>query len=157
VIIAALDPTDPRRDKAREILEVRNNKVISELVVAELGNVLHRHYETLVSVRDRLGVDKYVATKAVILYIMKRFNLRYINVRGFTRTVFGRIYIPFALTIELAGKIRLKTLDLLHIAYVKAMKEQGLSIHTLLTADTDFKNVEKDLKELLGVQVELVD
>ena len=58
--------------------------------------------------------------------------------------------------IELTERLRLKTLDLLHLAYIKAMKEQGLLINTLLTADTDFKNVEKDLQELLRVSIELL-
>jgi hypothetical protein len=60
-----------------------------------------------------------------------------------------------AYAIELTEKLRLKTLDLLHLAYIKAIREQGLWIRTLLTADTDFKDIENDLQESLGVTIDL--
>jgi len=61
-----------------------------------------------------------------------------------------------AYAIEPTEKLRLKTLDLLHLAYIKAIREQGLWIHALLTADTDFKDIEKDLQESLGVTIDLL-
>jgi len=61
-----------------------------------------------------------------------------------------------AYAIEPTEKLRLKTLDLLHLAYIKAIREQGLWIHALLTADTDFKDIEKDLQESLGVTINLL-
>lgn len=38
VIVAALDPMDPRRDEARKTLETHEDKVVSELVVTELAS-----------------------------------------------------------------------------------------------------------------------
>jgi predicted nucleic acid-binding protein len=156
VIVAALDPTDPRREKARKALELHDNKTVSELVIAELASVLARQHRVLISIRDKLGVDDHIASIAIILYILKRFNLIYTGVRGFSRTLFGKLYDPMAYAIELTEKLRLKTLYLLHLAYIKAIREQGLWIHTLLTADADFKDVEKDLQEFLGVTIDLL-
>jgi predicted nucleic acid-binding protein len=156
VIVAALDPTDPRREKARKALELHDNKVVSELVIAELASMLARQRRVLVSIRDKLGVDDHMASIAIILYILKRFNLKYTSVRGFSTTLFGKIYNPMAYAIEPTEKLRLKTLDLLHLAYIKAIREQGLWIHALLTADTDFKDIEKDLQESLGVTIDLL-
>ncbi len=118
--------------------------------------MLARQHRVLIDVRDKLGVDEYVAFIAIILYIMRRFNLKYTSVRSFSRTPFGKLYNPLAYTIELAEKLKLKTLDLPHLAYIKAIREQGLWIHTLLTADADFKDIEKGLQELLGIAVDLV-
>lgn len=157
VIVAALDPTDPRREEARKALELHDNKIVSELFIAELASVLARQHKVLISIKDKLGLDDHMmASMTIILYILKRFNLKYIGVRGFSRTLFGKLYNPMRYAIELTERLRLKTLDLLHLAYIKAMKEQGLLINTLLTADTDFKNVEKDLQELLEVSIELL-
>ena len=156
VIVAALDPADPRREKARKALEHRDNKVVSELVLAELGSVLARQHEVMANIRDKLSVSEHVAFTAAVIYILRRFNLNYVYVRGFSRTVSGRLYKPLAYSIELAEKLRLKTLDLLHLAYIKAMNEQSVGVHTLLTADVDFKNREEDIEEALKVTVELI-
>ena len=156
VIVAALDPADPRREEARKVLEARDDKVVSELVIAELASTLARQHRVLTSVRDKLGIDEHVAFMAIILYTLKRFNLKYASVRGFSRTPFGRLYNPLACATELAEKLKLKTLDLPHLAYIKAMRERGLQIRTLLTADADFKDAEKGLQELLGIAVDLV-
>lgn len=156
VIMAALDPTDPRREEARKILELRVEKVVSELVIAELASVLARQHKLLASIRDRLGVSERIALIAVILYIIKRFDLKYTSVEGSLRTTLGRFYKPLAYAIELAERLRLRTLDLLHLAYIKAMKERGIWIYTLLTADTDFKDNEEDIMRVLGITVDIV-
>ncbi len=157
VIVAALDPEDPRRSGAREILEASGGKVVSELVIAELASVLSRHGDMLTNIRNKLGVDEPTALIAVILYILKRFNLKYVSLRGYSRTPLGHFYRPLSRAIELADRLRLRTLDLLHLAYIKALKEQGTQIHTLLTADTDFKNREKDIWEALKVSINLIE
>lgn len=156
VVIAALDPADPRREEARKTLELHVDKVVSELVVTELASVLAKQHKILASIRDRLGVSEHVALIAVILYIMKRFNLKYISVEGSLRTPFGQFYKPLAYAVELSERLRLRILDLLHLAYIKAMKEQGIWINALLTADTDFKNNEEDIKKVLGITIDLL-
>ena len=79
VIVAALDPTDPRREEARKALELHDNKIVSELVIAELASVLARQHKVLISIKDKLGLDDHMmASMAIILYILKRFNLKYI-------------------------------------------------------------------------------
>jgi predicted nucleic acid-binding protein len=156
VIVAALDPMDPRRDEARKTLEIHEDKVVSELVVTELARIIARQHKLLATIRDKLGVSDRVALIAVILYIMKRFNFRYISVKGSARTPIGQFYKTLAYAIELTGELRLRTLDLLHLAYIKAMKSQGAQIHALLTADADFKNSEEDIRKALGITIELV-
>jgi predicted nucleic acid-binding protein len=157
VVITALDPTDPRRDKARKILESYKDKIVSELVIAELASVLSKRYEVLSYIKNKLGISDRVAFMAVILYILKRFNLKHVKVDEFSTTPLGRFYEPIRYTIELAEELRLKTLDLLHLAYIKTMKEQGIWIQSLLTADTDFKNNEENIKRILGITIDLIE
>jgi predicted nucleic acid-binding protein len=155
-IVAALDTSDPRMKKAREFLERWEDKIVSELVIVELASVLSRRHDLLASMAERLGVSESLAFTALILYILKRFNLRYIPVKGFSRTLFGRFYTPIAYAVALAERLKLKTLDLLHLAYIRALKVQGIPIKTILTADADFKSREKHIEEMLGVTVELI-
>jgi len=56
------------------------------------------------------------------------------------------VYRPIATAIELSSKARLKTLDLLHVAYAKLMKEEGEPIEGILTADTGFEKAGELLK-----------
>ena len=69
VIIAALDTMDPRRSEARKALEISEDKVISELVIAELASVLTRQHRLLTTIGNKLGISERVALIAVILYI----------------------------------------------------------------------------------------
>jgi predicted nucleic acid-binding protein len=56
VIVAALDPLNQRQKSAKEILE-KEDKVISELVLAELASILNRK-ETLSELIVKLGLRK---------------------------------------------------------------------------------------------------
>jgi predicted nucleic acid-binding protein len=155
-IVAALDSSDPRSKKAREVLKLSSNKIISELAIAELASVLARQSRVLAGIRDRLGINESVAFIAVILYILKRFDLRYISIKGYSRTLIGNFYKPVGYTIGLAEKLKLRTLDLLHLAYIKALKEESIEIHTLLTADSDFKDNEESIQKILGISINLI-
>ncbi len=58
VIVAALDPLDPRQNSARETLEKEEYKIVSELVIAELASVLSRREELVSSIADQLGLSR---------------------------------------------------------------------------------------------------
>ncbi|MEB3756255.1 MAG: PIN domain-containing protein [Desulfurococcales archaeon] len=151
VIVVALEPSDPRSRKARQSLDLTQTKIVSELVLAELANVIGRRQQTLSRIISTLGKSWPITTTAIILYILKRFNLKYISTKGYIRLHFGEYYKPLGYSISLAGKLKLKTLDLLHLSYIKAMKNLGIQINTLLTADTDFIKNKEDIQETIGV------
>ncbi len=158
VIVAALDPTDPRRERAKAVLEGEGRKLISELVIAELASVLSRRAGQMSELASKLGLSKELVGVAVILYIMRRFNLKYVALGPRARaSAFGRMNAPFAVATELSPRLRLKALDLLHAAYLKLLRKSGEPIHTLVTADNDFKRVEEELREVTGVNVYLIE
>jgi len=157
VIVAALDPTDPRRKRAKAILEREGVKIASELTLMELASALSRRTELLSELASKLGLNKELMEVVTLLYILKRFNLEYRVLGTHAKvTVFGKVYAPIATAMELSPKLRLKTLDLLHAAYLKLLKERGEPVDTLVTADEDFKRVEKELREAVGVNVYLM-
>jgi hypothetical protein len=88
---------------------------------------------------------------------LKRFGLRYVPVKKFSRTLLGRFYGPIAYSILLSEKFGLRTLDLLHLAYIKALREHDIPVDTLLTADTDFKKNEEKIRDVIGITVKLVE
>jgi len=157
VIVAALDPSDPRSRSARRVLEEEGYKVVSELVLAELASVLSRREDLVSSLARRLRLSKELTILAILLYLLRRFNLKYRAVKSRARALpFGRTGAPAAVAIELSAVLRLKTLDLLHAAYLKLLKDQGEPIFMLRTADTDFEGVKEQLKSAVGVDVSIV-
>ena len=158
VIVVALDPKDSRREHARSFLESDEYKVVSELVLVELASALSRRNELLLSLASKLGVSNELLVTASLLYILRRFKLKYRAITVRTRPLpFGRIYAPVAVATELSSTLRLKTLNLLHVAYVKILKEEGEPIRTLVTADSDFKRIKKELRDSIGVEVLLLE
>ncbi len=157
LIVAALDPLDPRRGRAREVLDGERDKVVSELVLVELASVLSRRGDLVSSIASKLGLSREETVIAVILYLLKRFNLRYRSVEGRARlTPLGRLCRPVAIAMELSPALGLKTLDLLHVAYAKLMREEGEPMQKLITADEDFEKVREKLREITGIDPQVV-
>ena len=158
VIVAALDPLDPRRGRARNLLEEEGYKVVSELVLAELASVVARREELVSSIASELGLRREEAVVTILLYILKRFNLRYRGVHGSTRLpLLGRVCRPVATAMKLSPLLRLRTLDLLHVAYAKLIKDDGEPIQKLVTADKDFEKAREELKEEIGMNLHVIN
>jgi len=156
VIVAALDPFDRRRDQARRVLEGREEKFISELVLAELSSVLARRKE-LKELASELGIREDLVLPAVLIYLIKRFGLSYVRVNGLVRIpAIGELYSPMAFAVTWSTKLRLRTLDMFHLAYVKIMKEEGSSVRSIITADKEFLKAKEVMKKEIGVELSLV-
>ncbi|MGB9759544.1 MAG: type II toxin-antitoxin system VapC family toxin [Thermoproteota archaeon] len=154
VIVAALDQLDSRQKLAQEVLEKEENKKISELVLTELASILSRKESMLLELSKKIKVREELIMPVVILYIMKRFKLSYKKVNGYKRIlVIGNLYSPLGTAIEISSKFKLKTLDLLHLAYIRALIDQGEEISRLITADEDFEKEKEHISQELNVKV----
>ncbi|RLG53490.1 MAG: PIN domain nuclease [Thermoproteota archaeon] len=157
VIVAALDPSDRRRDQARRVLEGREDKFISELVLAELSSVLARR-EELKELASELGIREHLVLPAILIYLIKRFDLTYMKVNGLVGLpAIGELYSPMAFAVIWSTKLKLRTLDLFHLAYVKIMKDEGSPVRSILTADKEFQKAKEIMKKEIGVEVSLIE
>jgi len=149
IVVAALDIQDPRHDKVLALLEKESEKIVSEIVLAELASVVARRDEIVSSIAEKLGLNREEAIITILLYILKRFNLKLRSVEDYTRLpLLGRIYKPIAMAVELSTQVKLRTLDLLHVAYAILLKEEGEPILKLITADHDFEKARETLKKM---------
>jgi len=57
VIVASLDPLDPRRELALGVLEKLRDKRVSELVLAELASIVSRRGNVLHKTLRRIGLE----------------------------------------------------------------------------------------------------
>ena len=133
----------------RDIIDNKESKVVSELTLAELASVISRRKELISSLAKKIRLREEIAILALIAYILRRLNLKYIPIAGgIKQTPFGKISIPLATAIELSLNLKLKTLNLLRIAYIRLLKEEIGIIDTLVTADTEFEKAENYLNKL---------
>ncbi|RLF24996.1 MAG: PIN domain nuclease [Thermoprotei archaeon] len=157
IIVAALDPQDPRREEAMSILERSEVKVVSELVLIELSSVLSRRGELVRAMAERLRVSEELTILAMLTYILKRFGLKYVAMEGYlTMPSIGRVSKPFATAVEISSKLGLRALGLLHIAYVKLLKSMGEPIEVFVTADRNFIKAKRFLEDELNVSLRLI-
>jgi predicted nucleic acid-binding protein len=140
-----------------ELLEKLGEKRVSEIVLAELVSIVSRRRNVLHKTLRRIGVREELLVPVVLLYVLKRFGLEYRIIDG-RKNIYplGDFYLPLALAIELSSKVRPKTLDLLHLAYIAALEEQGEEIHELVTVDDDFKGEEEAIKRELKIQIKTI-
>ncbi len=157
VIIAALDPIDPRRNKAIEVLENEHDKIISELTLVELASTLARREKLLGQMMDKLGLNREETILAILIYILKKFGIRYETIDGWIRyPLVGKVYKPIATAVELSKYIKLRTLDLLHLAYTKLLMEKGIYLQKLITMDSDYEKISNIIKKLFNIAVRVI-
>ncbi|MEM3945463.1 MAG: PIN domain-containing protein, partial [Candidatus Micrarchaeia archaeon] len=122
IIVAALDPEDPLQKSASMILKNEEDKIVSELVLLELASVLSRRI-SLTEFKEKLKVREELVVPTLLLYLLKRFGLKYEKVDSRAKVPkFDSVYFPIATAITISRRLRLKTLDLLHIAYIRLLK-----------------------------------
>ncbi len=156
-IIATFDPKDPRRLEAIKALENEPVKIVSELVLAELASVLSRREDLLRQVMHDLKLSREEAIIAILVYILKRFDIKYKTVNKVARYPFlGKIYGPIAEAVELSTHVKLRTLDLLHIAYIKLLINEGENIRKFITLDKEFEKAKEYLDKRINIKLKII-
>ena len=153
VIVAALDPSNPLREAATRFLESEGVKLVSDPVLLDLAYTVSGDDELLSGIAERLGLSRGDAAASMIIYVVKRLGLIYRSARGSVRLpLLGDTPRPIAEALVLAAQ-RLGYRRLLHVAYARALREEGNPIYRFVTLDQGFE----DARELLrDTGIELV-
>lgn len=159
ILVSALDLSDDLYLSARTCLDEVTQGIITELVVTELFNAILRR-EDLSSQLEALmpeskELSPYERALALLLYLVKRFKLTYFEVHtGKKSMALGKIYAPLAKTLRFSQILKMKTLDVMHLAYVHVINKQiPKFIDVIATADEDFDKNEKQIEEVSGLRV----
>ncbi len=126
VLISAANDEDPNHDRAVRLLS--GDAVISELVKAELYSVMSRNV--------RVSGEKL---DALVEYVIDISGAEVVEIRW--EDAFRRLYL-------LAGELRLKTLDLLHISAASIMRAREFA-----TLDKEIVGRGDRVEELTGIVV----
>ncbi len=152
VIVSALDAADHSSIKSIEFLK-KPEKVISELVIAELNTVLFRN-RNFVRLMDELSGDRSSSSYAAITYILQKFALLYLPSQQIQiETPIGRYSNVTAFAIELASKVPLRTLHLLHLSYAHSIANLTRSEIEFVTRDREFEVYSNRIYDEVGIKI----
>ena len=155
VIVSALDPLDEKQKTSLQFLEEEKEKVASELVMLELASVVSRRLDEVSIPLREFSLSSEQLLIAILVYVFRRFSIKFVKIGGSMEIpLLGQMSLPVAAAIELSAKIKLRSLDLLHIAYVKLLKEKGFKISAFATLDEDFVKAKEFLEKELSVALE---
>ena len=130
VLIAYINPKDKLHENAKALLTrySRDKLVISQITILELYSVFSR----VMSISD-------VELEALVNYTVKKCNVETITID------WDELY---SRSLNYANKLKLKTLDLLHVitAYLVGVK-------TLISFDKDIASKNDLIRSLLGMEV----
>ena len=124
IIIILLDGSDYRFPTVNDTV-VNGGNMVSDLGLVELTSFLSRN-----NVENPL---------AYALHIIKKYKINLLSkVGGSFVPGFGNINALFYNSLELSGKLKLRTRDLIHVSYGIQLKAEDYEINSLLTADKEF-------------------
>ncbi len=133
IIIILLDRNDARFYEA--------NKVVSEEdpVMTDMGMV------EFISFLSRNNLENPIA---YAYHTLQKYNIKLLSLVNSSFIMgFGNVNSLFYKAMELSGKIKLRTLDLLHVSYCIYLKNNNYEIKNLFTADKEFSKSEKTLRK----------
>ena len=130
ILIAYINPKDKLHNRAITLISgyQENEIVISQLVVLELYSV----YSRIMNLSD-------IELEALVNYTIKKCKVKIATIN------WDELY---SQSLSYANKLKLKTLDLLHVvaAYLVGAK-------TLISFDRDINNKRSIIRDLLGLEV----
>ena len=133
IIIILLDRNDARFYEA--------NKVVSEEdpVMTDMGMV------EFISFLSRNNLENPIA---YAYHTLQKYNIKLLSLVNSSFIMgFGNVNSLFYKAMELSGKIKLRTLYLLHVSYCIYLKNNNYEIKNLFTADKEFSKSEKTLRK----------
>jgi len=148
VIIAAVDRGDIRNRDAEKFLLREKEKVVSPFALAEIFSVVSRNFGKL-----EVDVDEDDLPAVIARLCMKKYGLKLISSFDKELTIFGELPAEFKLVFILASKLKLRTLDLLHVSYAWNLKLNGHGIDEFATFDGEILDNAREIKKLIGIHV----
>lgn len=148
LVVTALDSTSEKRSKyASTILSRTREKVVSQLFLLELASAISRKPELINAVALEENNPASVLL-AYLVYLLSKYDLKFLALSGEqVATPFGRVNTEVGSSVALAAELKLRSLDLLHVAHLLLLKDRGYSIESLITSDSDFLRAEKFLEQ----------
>jgi len=157
IIVAKYVPTDPYHARSKAFLEsVGSKKVVSPLTVVELMAVTCRQEEALQAPKEILKEPVRKRTRAIVEFFLRDSNLTLISIQASARMKIARsivtVPLEYATSLRLATSLKLKTTDLMHLAYAENFRSSGEELDSFITTDAGILRKSDDIQKLLKIK-----
>jgi predicted nucleic acid-binding protein len=158
VLVAAYTPEDQLHDASRSFLKkARTSKIISPLSFEELSAVLSRTEQNLELPASLLSEPLARRIRAVVEYIIRDSDLTLASGFGASRVNVGgrRVSIPveYWQAARLAPVLRMRALDLLHLACARLIDRLQVTVKVFVTGDKGILSKSAEIEQSVQVQV----
>ncbi len=158
VIVARYKPNDPLRTAAENFFSAsRGARFISPLTLVELYSVYSRIlvHVRFPSVLRRVADEEKVGALVEASVIDCALSPVAVSLSADWVLTEHRISVPleYAEARRLAPRLRLRAMDLLHIAYTSLLRKTGVPIKEFVTGDEDLVGKSKRIESVVGVKV----
>lgn len=155
VIVAAIDRGDGRNKEAEKFLLREKEKVISPLVLTEIFSVVSRNSDRLSDMLIGLDVeiDEEDLPAIIARLSVKKYGLKLLYSFDKEFTIFGEVSAEIKLAFTLAPKLKLRTLDLLHLSNAWNFKLNGYGVDEFATFDGRILGKADRIEELTNIRV----
>jgi len=148
VIIAAVDKGDNRNKDAEKFLSREKEKLVSPLTLAEIFSVVSRSSEKL-----NVDVDEDDLPAVITRLCIKKFGLKVVSLFGKELTIFGEMPAELKLAFILAPKLKLRTMDLLHVSYAWNLRLNGYNVEEFATFDGEILEKAKGINNMTDIRI----
>ena len=157
VIIAKYVPADKLSGRATAFLESRDRKIASPVSVIELAAVISRIDSNLEGPPELLQETPRRRVRTLVEFMIRDSGLFLASLPAQARIkVAGALLsvpIEYHNCIRLAHALKLKTLDLVHLAYADSLRKWGHDIDSFVTFDVDIIERSAAIYEELGIEI----
>ena len=152
VIIARYKPADPLHKVSGKLLRSEEFEFfISPITLFELYSVISRLYPNMIFPQE----VESISVDTLVHFIVEDCNLKLVSKNYLVTTYFRKrkIRMPFEylMSMMLAERLKLRALDLLHIAYIAMLRD---SIQAFVTGDGEILERKSIIKDIVGIEVE---
>ncbi|MFH0848770.1 MAG: hypothetical protein V1857_04640 [archaeon] len=165
VMLARYIPGDPENPSCSRFFErIETNKFVSVLSILELSCVFSRLLETdEVEVPPEIEeslteLSREERIRTMVEYVLEDCGLRTVEVDPIHLTI-SLLGSPTKIShvcykaLNLASELRLRTLDILHLAHISSLVDEGVQIECLVTNDSELLARRKQISEILRIRV----
>ena len=158
VILAKYFPDDTLHGKAERFLDHDGGrKVVSPVSVVELTAVVSRLDADIRAPKELLQESPRKRVRAIVEFLIRDCNITVATVPARARIKFAgtilSVPLEYQRSIRLVDALKLRTLDLIHLAYADNLRKWGHEINTFVTGDRDVLSKTEQIREQIGVEV----
>jgi predicted nucleic acid-binding protein len=157
VILAKYIPTDKLSSRATAFLESIDRKIASPVSLIELAAVISRIDSNMEAPPELLQEPPRRRVRTLVEFMIRDSGFFLASVPAQSRIkvagVVLSVPIEYHNCIRLAHALKLKTLDLVHLAYADGLRKWGHDIDAFVTFDVDILEKSDAIYDELGIEI----